>query len=54
LHTQQLRTGEDYQTICKTVFISILNEVLFRDSKEYHHVFRLREEKQGLVLTDDL
>jgi len=53
MYEGQLAEGEPYRNLKKTVTISIIDfEYLPTDS--YHSVFRLREDEEGFVLTDDL
>lgn len=52
LYTEDLKTGEDYSLLKRCVAVSILDFNL-TDRKEYHHVYRLRDE-QGFELSDVL
>jgi predicted transposase/invertase (TIGR01784 family) len=53
-HPQQLRAGEDYQTLRPTISVCFLNQVIFDDEADYHLVCRLVEAKRGLLFSDDL
>ena len=44
LYTEDMRSGEDYALLKKCVSISILDFNL-TDRKEYHHVYRLRDQQ---------
>ena len=50
LYTEDMRSGEDYALLKKCVSISILDFNL-TDRKEYHHVYRLRDQ-QGYEFSD--
>jgi predicted transposase/invertase (TIGR01784 family) len=54
LHAQQLLAGDYFQTLRPTISICFLNGVLFEQVPDYHTVFRLREERHQVTLTDDL
>ena len=53
-HPEQLRVGEDYQTLRPTISVCFLNQVLFPEVADHHLVFRLLEAKHGLLFDDDL
>ena len=53
-HPQQLREGENYQTLRPTISICFVNQTVFPDVPDHHLVFHLREAKHGVVWTDDL
>jgi predicted transposase/invertase (TIGR01784 family) len=53
-HAEQLREGENYQTLRPTFSVCFTNSVLFPQIDEHHLVFRLREVKRELLWTDDL
>jgi predicted transposase/invertase (TIGR01784 family) len=53
-HPQQLREGEHDMTLRPTISICFTNQMLFPDVPDHHLVFRLREEKSGVVFNDDL
>jgi predicted transposase/invertase (TIGR01784 family) len=52
-YASQLQKGEKYQELKKCVTINILN-YSFLPNKEYHNVFHLREDRTGMMLTDDI
>ncbi|MGG0937281.1 Rpn family recombination-promoting nuclease/putative transposase [Brevibacillus centrosporus] len=53
MYEGQLAEGEPYRNLRKTVTISIV-DFSYLPSKSYHSVFRLREDKEKFVLTDNL
>ncbi len=53
-HPQQLRVGEDYQTLRPTISICFLNQTCFPEETDHHLIFRLLETKKGLLLSDNL
>jgi predicted transposase/invertase (TIGR01784 family) len=53
-HPEQLREGENYQTLRPTITICFVNQILFADLPEHHLIFRLQEVKCALVFSDDL
>lgn len=53
MYEGQLAEGEPYRNLKKTVTISIV-DFSYLPSKSYHSVFRLREDKEHFVLTDNL
>jgi predicted transposase/invertase (TIGR01784 family) len=53
-HPQQLFEGENYLTLRPTISICFTNRALFPELDDHHLVFRLREEKRGVVFSDDL
>jgi len=52
-YASQLQKGEKYQELKKCVTINILN-YSFLPNNEYHNVFHLREDRTGMMLTDDI
>ena len=50
MYTEDLRVGEDYNKLKKSISISILDYNMF-DDPEYHSVFYLRDER-GRMFTD--
>lgn len=52
-YASQLQKGEKYQELKKCVTINILN-YSFLPNQEYHNVFHLREDRTGMMLTDDI
>lgn len=57
LHGNQLKVGEDYKDVKKTISIIIMGENLKRlaDIEEYHTKWKLREEKKKeKILTEDI
>jgi predicted transposase/invertase (TIGR01784 family) len=53
-HSQQMREGEDYQILGPTIAIFFTKETVFKGVPDHHHVFRLRDEKNGLVFCEDV
>ncbi len=53
-HPRQLREGEHYQTLRPTISICFVNQAVYPDIPDHHLIFRLREEKRGVLWTDDL
>jgi predicted transposase/invertase (TIGR01784 family) len=53
MYEGQLAEGEPYRNLKKTVTISIV-DFSYLPSRNYHSVFRLREETERFVLTDNL
>ncbi|RNB75960.1 Rpn family recombination-promoting nuclease/putative transposase [Brevibacillus invocatus] len=53
MYEGQLAEGEPYRNLKKTVTISIV-DFSYLHSKSYHSVFRLREDTESFVLTDNL
>ena len=43
LYTMQLEKGEKYENLRKTIAIWILDEDYFKNLKEYHNVFKIKE-----------
>ncbi|MGL4945305.1 MAG: Rpn family recombination-promoting nuclease/putative transposase, partial [Fusobacteriaceae bacterium] len=54
LYSEQLKEGEDYKQLNKTVCINILNFNYFKEIESYHSIFKIREDKSGVILEDDL
>lgn len=48
----QLDRGEDYRLLNKTICISLVDFVLFKDKEHLHSTFHFREEKDHALLTD--
>ncbi|MCS7464992.1 Rpn family recombination-promoting nuclease/putative transposase [Paenibacillus doosanensis] len=53
MYSDQLAEGQTYRELKKCITINILDFSYLPD-KQYHSVFRLREQRTGLQLTDDL
>jgi predicted transposase/invertase (TIGR01784 family) len=53
-HPQQLQEGENYLTLRPTISICFTNRTIFTELDEHHLVFRLHEEKHGVIFSDDL
>ena len=49
-----LAKGEDYDTMKKSIVISFIDGVMFKDTPSFHTKFELRENREGLLLTDRL
>lgn len=53
LYEEQLGESQLYKNLQKTITISII-DFKYLPTNQFHSVFRLREDKEGFVLTDDL
>ena len=49
---EQIRSGDDYKVINKTISILITDESLVAGSPRYHHCFRYYDREAGVELTD--
>jgi predicted transposase/invertase (TIGR01784 family) len=54
LYTEQLKTSEDYSTLCKAIGIHILNFTSILGVEKYHNVFHIREQESNLLYFKDL
>ena len=54
IYTEQLKTGDSYGVLKKSIGIHILNFISIPDSTKYHNVFQLREKEDGFQYFDDL
>ena len=54
LYHGQLTSGQRFGDLRKTVTINILGFDWFRGRDRYHHVFHVREDETGQLLSDDL
>ena len=54
LYSEQLKEGIDYSNLKKTICINIVDFIQFKEIKEYHSIFRVKEEKTGISLDDVL
>ena len=52
LMSEQLYTEKTYSALKKVVVISILDYYLFKESKQYHNIFYLKEKNNNSVLSD--
>lgn len=52
LYSDQMKEGDNYSDLNKTVCINILNFIQFKNSENYHTVFKVREKEAGFVLDD--
>jgi predicted transposase/invertase (TIGR01784 family) len=50
--TSQLTSGQDYDSLQKTISILITDFEIIKNSAKYHHVFQLRDKETGIVFTD--
>jgi predicted transposase/invertase (TIGR01784 family) len=50
--SRQIGPGQDYTQIAKVITIVIADYDLIDDDKSYHHVFRLYDKDNGVLLTD--
>ncbi|MGL5639167.1 MAG: Rpn family recombination-promoting nuclease/putative transposase, partial [Cetobacterium sp.] len=46
--------GENYLNLNRTICINILNFIQFKETQNYHSVFKIIEEKENIVLNKDL
>ena len=53
LYAEQLKTGENYSSLSKTIGIHLLNFNVIQDD-QYHHRFRLIDEKSGTPYFEDI
>ncbi|WP_294095125.1 Rpn family recombination-promoting nuclease/putative transposase [uncultured Cetobacterium sp.] len=54
LYSEQLKEGENYLNLNRTICINILNFIQFKETQNYHSVFKIIEEKENIVLNKDL
>ncbi|WP_395476434.1 Rpn family recombination-promoting nuclease/putative transposase [Rickettsia endosymbiont of Pantilius tunicatus] len=54
MYTQQLKEGDDYAKLNKTIGIHILNFTSIRDTDKYHNIFNLHEKDTGLKYFYDI
>ena len=54
LYTEQLEKGYDYDKLRKTIAIHILHFMSIVDNKDYHNIFRIRDDKDKKIYFDDL
>ena len=47
VYTEQLKSGQNYSKLKKTIGIHILNFVTVPESQEYHNIFHIVEQKKG-------
>lgn len=52
LHCEQIGRGEDYASMAKSICISILDFVLFKEIDQLHTTFHLKETQKDFALTD--
>ncbi|MGL5056967.1 MAG: Rpn family recombination-promoting nuclease/putative transposase, partial [Fusobacteriaceae bacterium] len=53
LYSEQLKEGEDYKMLNKTVCINILNFNYFKETEHYHSIFKIKETTSNMLLDDD-
>ncbi|MGL5798208.1 MAG: Rpn family recombination-promoting nuclease/putative transposase, partial [Cetobacterium sp.] len=53
LYSEQLKSGENYLNLNRTICINILNFIEFKETLGYHSVFKILEEKEKIVLNKD-
>ncbi|MGL4868523.1 MAG: Rpn family recombination-promoting nuclease/putative transposase [Cetobacterium sp.] len=53
LYSEQLKSGENYLNLNRTICINILNFIEFKETQGYHSVFKILEEKDKIVLNKD-
>ena len=54
LVNSSLNSGEDYDTMKKSIVVSIIHSALFPKDMNYHSIFRVKEEATGHLLSDRL
>ena len=54
MFVEQLKSGDKYQDLKKTITINILNYDIFPKVERFHTTFHIREDEQGFILTDRL
>jgi predicted transposase/invertase (TIGR01784 family) len=54
MFVEQLKSGDKYQDLKKTITINILNYDIFPTIERFHTTFHIREDEQGFILTDRL
>ncbi len=52
LYTEQLGQGASYNTLTKTIHISLLDFLLFKTNDRLHNIFHFRETESAELLTD--
>ncbi len=54
MYASQMKEGMDYEDLCKTITINILDFVYLDSTSQYHSVFRPYERNEKFLLTDML
>ncbi|HJD55762.1 MAG TPA: Rpn family recombination-promoting nuclease/putative transposase [Rickettsia endosymbiont of Pyrocoelia pectoralis] len=54
LYTEQLKAGDDYSKLNKTIGIHILNFTSIANTDEYHHAFDLTDRYTGIKYFEDI
>ena len=54
MFVEQLKSGDKYQDLKKTITINILNYDIFPKIDKFHTTFYIKEDKLGFILTDRL
>ena len=54
MFVEQLKSGDKYQNLKKTITINILNYNIFTEIEKFHTKFHVREDELGFILTDKL
>ncbi|MGX6960589.1 MAG: Rpn family recombination-promoting nuclease/putative transposase [Rickettsia endosymbiont of Pentastiridius leporinus] len=54
LYVEQLKTGDDYSKLNKTIGIHILNFTSITNTDEYHHAFDLTDKYTGIKYFEDI
>lgn len=54
MFVEQLKSGDKYQNLKKTITINILNYDIFPKTERFHTTFHIREDEQDFILTDKL
>ena len=54
MYGSQLKKGNKYNKLKKTITINILNFDYLEEINKYHSIFHLREDETGKILTDDI
>ncbi len=53
LYSSQIKDGEQYSKLQKTIGISIVNFELFKEEAEIHNIYKMFNEKSKALLTND-
>ncbi|MGL5099444.1 MAG: Rpn family recombination-promoting nuclease/putative transposase [Fusobacteriaceae bacterium] len=52
LYSDQMKEGDNYSDLNKTVCINILNFIQFKNAENYHTVFKIKEKRENFILDD--
>lgn len=54
LHSSQLQSGQDYDTLCPTISIVFVNQILFPDVDKVHSRFQMCDKSCGIVFSNQI